>query len=470
MKHEEFQKLVNEAEALEGEEFEEHYKKHVFPEVKRIFCEKCERKGITGRYRGVILTVGNSPEPLILTINGVKPERAHFLCTRESERHLDRIIEETELAPSQYTRDEVNKSDGVDVYESVKKTVQNWEYQESEIAADVTGGTKAMVAGCSLAANTLRIDVLYVKSHYWKGKSKPKPASEELIQLKNPLEVFHDIKEQRADELMRHHHYQAAKEIYQHIANNVENPRAFEAKARLVEALHEWDSFNYKDAHKHLNKADELKNQFNLPLPNLNQALTSLQTLSHFTEQPENFAEFIKDPEKASLLAADLINNSLRRAKEGRYDDAIIRLYRALELSAQHLLLNRHGIDTGNIDLEELQEDEEAFKRATEALHGGERSIPEKTGLLESWTLLHVLGEEITLQELREMKGQITTRNLLMIEHRNERGNERDYRRFKRYTEEIIREHLPTIEEHLQQTRHPIPTRPHQPAQHSQNR
>ena len=119
---------------------------------------------------------------------------------------------------------------------------------------------------------------------------------------------------------------------------------------------------------------------------------------------------------------------------------------------------------------ERLGKYQQTFKRATEALHGGERSIPEKTGLLESWTLLHVLGEEITLQELREMKGQIATRNLLMIEHRNERGNERDYRRFKRYTEEIIREHLPKIEEHLQQTTHPIPTRPHQPAQHSQNR
>jgi CRISPR-associated protein (TIGR02710 family) len=461
MKHEEFEKLVNEAEALEGEDFEEYYKKHIFPEVTRIFCEKCEKQGITGRYRGVILTVGNSPEPLILTINGLKPERAHFICTRESERHLDRIVEETKLAPSRYTKDEVNKSDGVDVYKSVRKTVQNWDYHNGEIAADITGGTKAMVAGCSLAANTLGIDVLYVKSQYWKGKSKPKPASEELIQLKNPLEVFYEIEERKAEELMAHHNYEAAKNIYWHIAKNVESPRLFEAKAQLAEALQEWDAFNYTEAFKLISRAEEMNTQFNLNLPNLKPAITALHTLSQLNENQQSFTEFIKDPENASLLAADLLNNSQRRAKQGRYDDAIIRLYRALELLAQHLLLHRHNIDTGNITTEKLGKYQQTFKATTKQLHGGERSIPQKTGLLDSWILLYALGENITLQELTEMNNQITTRNLLMIEHRNQRGNKKAYEKFKKYTQQTTEKHFPNIQQHLQQTKHPTPTTPH---------
>lgn len=453
MKHEEFEKLINEAETLEGDDFEEYYRKHVFPEVTRIFCEKCEKQGLTGRYKGMILTVGNSPEPLILTINGVRPEQAHFLCTRESERHLDRIIEETKLTPSRYTKDKVNKSDGVDVYQSVKKTVQNWDYQNSEVAADITGGTKAMVAGCSLAANTIDINVLYVKSEYWKGKNKPKPASEELIQLKNPLEVFYEREEQKAEELMRHHHYEAAKNIYWHIAKNVEFPRAFEAKAQLAEALHEWDSFNYKQAWKLVNNAEEMRTRFNLHLPRLAPAINVLSTLT----QIEDFTEFIKDREKASLLTADLLNNSMRRAKQGRYDDAIIRLYRTLELLAQHILQHKYNIDTGNINTAQLQRCQDAFKRATKTLHGGERSIPQKTGLLDSWTLLHALGENITLQELTEMNQQITTRNLLMIEHRNQRGNKKAYEKFKQYTQKTLQKHIPNIKTHQQQTQHPTP-------------
>ena len=51
--------------------------------------------------------------------------------------------------------------------------------------------------------------------------------------------------------------------------------------------------------------------------------------------------------EPARLL--DLWRNAERRAAQGRYDDAVARVYRLLEWSAQWLLRSRCEIDTGNV-------------------------------------------------------------------------------------------------------------------------
>lgn len=73
-----------------------------------------------------------------------------------------------------------------------------------------------------------------------------------------------------------------------------------------------------------------------------------------------------RNPSWSSLLAAlkrlttedaaqeparlfDLWRNAQRRAAQGRYDDAVARVYRLLEWSAQWLLRSRCGIDTSDV-------------------------------------------------------------------------------------------------------------------------
>ena len=50
----------------------------------------------------------------------------------------------------------------------------------------------------------------------------------------------------------------------------------------------------------------------------------------------------------------DLWRNAERRAAQGRYDDAVARVYRLLEWSAQWLLRSRCGIDTGDVSPERV--------------------------------------------------------------------------------------------------------------------
>jgi CRISPR-associated protein (TIGR02710 family) len=52
----------------------------------------------------------------------------------------------------------------------------------------------------------------------------------------------------------------------------------------------------------------------------------------------------------------DLWRNAQRRAAQGRYDDAVARIYRLLEWSAQWLLRRHCGIDTADIPADRLPE------------------------------------------------------------------------------------------------------------------
>jgi CRISPR-associated protein (TIGR02710 family) len=55
-------------------------------------------------------------------------------------------------------------------------------------------------------------------------------------------------------------------------------------------------------------------------------------------------------------IVQDLLLNAERRATQERYDDAVGRLYRAIELLAQIRLLKSHSIKTGNVETQQLPE------------------------------------------------------------------------------------------------------------------
>jgi CRISPR-associated protein (TIGR02710 family) len=55
------------------------------------------------------------------------------------------------------------------------------------------------------------------------------------------------------------------------------------------------------------------------------------------------------------LMIPDLLNNAKRRMDEGKYDDAVARLYRTTELIAQHRLKENYGISSSDVDLMKLK-------------------------------------------------------------------------------------------------------------------
>jgi len=113
----------------------------------------------------------------------------------------------------------------------------------------------------------------------------------------------------------------------------------------------------------------------------------------------------------------DLIGNAARRSREGRFDDAVARLYRAIEAIAQMGLLEDHGISgTDGVPLERVPEPfrTELTPRARD------RCV--KIGLQDAYRLLRELGdergnrfEELGLAHLK--KSPLLARNNSILAH-----------------------------------------------------
>ncbi len=112
-------------------------------------------------------------------------------------------------------------------------------------------------------------------------------------------------------------------------------------------------------------------------------------------------------------IVEDLLFNAERRASQERHDDAVGRLYRALELLAQIRWWLAYGIKTGNVDRERLPE----------ALRD---RVPQQDGkiqlaLQKSYQLLSCLSEDplgaLYLQHANALTDVLQIRNYSLLAH-----------------------------------------------------
>ena len=109
--------------------------------------------------------------------------------------------------------------------------------------------------------------------------------------------------------------------------------------SEIIGLFLKWDSFEYD-----YRNYDDLIDFFN-NLTNLPNNVESLKILS------DNKNELFN-----AYRIADLLNNSKRRIKQEKYDDAIVRLYRTLELIAEVQLYEKYGIRKNDVHINQLKE------------------------------------------------------------------------------------------------------------------
>ncbi|KAF5434831.1 CRISPR-associated protein [Candidatus Methanophagaceae archaeon] len=428
----ELKELIKECETLEkenGQEAEKYYREKIFPRIKEIVKERAVEDKI-GNYKGLILTTGFSPEPLILTITALEPEKVFFLYTKDSERYLNRIVEASSLLPAQIDRAVIDRSDGLDVYEKVKDKWAEWSFDR--MAIDITGGTKVMVSGVAVAGAFLKnVDLLYVDSKFGWILKKSYPGSERIVRLGNPFDVFGDLEEKEGIELFKGYNYTACERVFGKLSGLSRDPRQFKYELVLSQGYGAWDLFDFSKAYSKINEAIKTAKRYGIRYGV--KLAEQLEILKILKKSPgTDFFSLIKDNNFANHLVVDIFCNAERRFEQGRYDDAIIRLYRILELLAQHRLACR-GIDTGNVSIKEPKVKAD-FEDVTEKIHGAKRGISEKIGLLDAYILLFILKDElIDKAAVEELKKRISVRNVLLIEHRDKLGTEKNYTKFRDY-------------------------------------
>jgi len=308
----------------------------------------------------LLCTVGGSHEPILTALRQTTPDFTCFICTdrdpatgrpgsdvqilgkgscikaRPSDEKptLSNIPTQAELREDQYEVVRVPADDLDEVFFILCGAIHRLgeRFLGARLLADYTGGTKTMTAGLVSAAleseevelqlvTGSRADLVKVRS----GMEAVAQANVERVRLERSMRPY--------VEAWRRFSYA---EAYQGLAA-LRRPRDQRLAARLgmlrdlSRALDAWDRFDHSAA---LNLLDPYRPRIGGSWTPL---LVALKRLANEDETQEPARLF------------DLWRNAERRAAQGRYDDAVARVYRLLEWSAQWLLRSRCGIDTGDV-------------------------------------------------------------------------------------------------------------------------
>jgi CRISPR-associated protein (TIGR02710 family) len=261
--------------------------------------------------------------------------------------------------------------------------------------ADYTGGTKTMSAalvtfaldeqgiGLQLITGS-RTNLIKVES----GGGYVTPASVDGSRLRRRI--------QEAVSVWSRHAYAEAAELLEHIHSPKDSQlRGQLHRAReLSEAFGAWDRFDHAAAQTILLR---YRNRLGKTHGVVYSALRKL------TED---------GPAREPLQLFDLYRNAQRRAVAQRYDDAIARLYRLVEWSAQWLLREQAGIETADVPQEKIPKRMELNKN---------RKGQYQAGLFQAWELAShhcaVTIGDFWSKEKNSLLDQINTRNYSILAH-----------------------------------------------------
>jgi CRISPR-associated protein (TIGR02710 family) len=118
-----------------------------------------------------------------------------------------------------------------------------------------------------------------------------------------------------------------------------------------------------------------------------------------------------------SVLVTDLLSNARRRYRQHKYDDAVARLYRALEMVGQVAFEQRTGCSTSRVDEEKIPA---LLREEYTARYGYKEAGKLKLGLFATFNVLAEMGDSAGLafrNNERELRKLLDARNLSILAH-----------------------------------------------------
>lgn len=382
-------------------------------------------------------TLGTSPIATIHSILVMKPRKVYLLCTPKTLEYVKGVQRETGV---DILTVEVSTTDIDGIYSTLQKAIEA--NPKSVIAADITGGTKAMSAGLGAAAYYLgealgkagNLRVVYVTSEHDEEVRKPRAGSEVLEVLRNPFEVRAEFDYQRGLDHYQQGNYASAAESFS-LAQQKTGELYYQILGQLAGSYERWASLDFAKAATNLKKlVTNLKKYKKLSTSPLYQQLDHLQDQLVGAEAAARVFQSSTNGRLQLHHAADregvlwllatlkwLADMHNKRDVENTVLRAVY-LYRALELAAQHLLL-LEGIDTNEPQLTaEMVAGrrailEDMFERTgkKEAV----KELPDKLSLFDNLVILAHLGKlgKVANADLKGIFGVIQSRNASILIH-----------------------------------------------------
>lgn len=374
--------------------------------------------------RILVVTVGGSCAPIVNAITSEQYDKVFFVCSKGgragSERQVDgegrpcsfgdndenrpSIVAQAGLDEERYEK-WVLGHDAIDdldrCYAELKRRCAEMVelYPDAEVVANFTGGTKTMSAALTLVAISFGWDLalnqgLRRDCHRVTGGDVAVPVSAGSILEDRYLSLF-----RQAFAALDYSMAQEVASAFLKIADAGESKRRWLELRSFAEGLSLWDRFQYADALGCLEMVPHLSGEY----------LGALRGLAGKDEIRRGY-----------MVVFDLVNNARRRAMQGRFDDAVARLYRATELMAQTRLKERFGWNSGEIPFAELKErlPGEEFDYFRKRVIEGKGIL--QTALHDTYRLLDLLGDPVGrlfMEQESRILDVLKVRNLSFLAH-----------------------------------------------------
>lgn len=321
-------------------------------------------------------------EPLVWHVQRSGADFIAWIVSDESRANAERMARELSLCPDGYEIRAITTIEDVErVYRDCRALFRDLAtrgFAAEVIEVDYTSGTKAMTAGLVLAAVAHGCGTLsYIAGERRSGVVES--GTERLVPIE-PRRMWADERLRLACDYCRALRFDAALALL----DSVKDAWLGDYERLVAEGLRSaangygaWDRFDFARATGELWKLAEAAAPELLEFQPDREALTRLPALKPALGI------------SADRLA-DLFNNAGRRLAEGRYDDALARLYRLAEMFAQWILRKEFSIETADVDVAKVP-DELRDKLAATRNAGGAIQI----GLDWDYRLLKAKGHEV---------------------------------------------------------------------------
>lgn len=390
--------------------------------------------------RILIATVGGSCAPVVCAIRQYEPDLTIFICSSGpkpqgttslidgpgnvcgderrckscgallGDPHGACIVTQTGLTADCYLKFETDDPDDMSsCFTAVTRAFDEALRRDADamITADYTGGTKTMSAALMRAATGLY--ATHATLSIVTGQRDNLRAVQDGTEHAWRQEATQVVLEEQwhvALTLANSYHYASAGAVLDGIARHSRPvPPALRHKTQTLmdvcAGLNAWDRFDHIGA---LTKLQVHPHIVGALLANLKYLAKAAQK-----EQGKGVSQANEDESVAKTSATaswdmtrvlpvyDLMRNAERRAAQGRHDDAVARLYRALEMLAQALLRDAHDLDTSNVDRAKVPESwltENGYGNGVTQRPGTEASRLQ-IGLRQSYSLLLALDDAV---------------------------------------------------------------------------
>lgn len=281
-------------------------------------------------------------------------------------------------------------------------------FQEFEIVIDTSSGTRSMTLAASIASFLTHSQVSHVT-----GKKKGGliiPGTEQMKEM-SLYAAYDRLRFHEAIEQFNLNHFGTALNLISGISSLPERDTYYS----VFSAYYFWDKLNYSEAFKYLQYSSDLTET--IPFNRI-----FLQRLISLKEKEElNLSK--KDQnrvkqEKYLYILIDLLNNAKRRIEGERFDDALARLYRVVELLSQVLLLSWNIDDIeGKIHFNDLRKILPDRKDISLYARRADKKGVIRIGLRSKFMLLNDLGMEDAASYYNYLEPFLRIRNDSILAH-----------------------------------------------------